>query len=178
MTRSRVLLKRLNDLLDGLDYDFAAFDIESFTECVARMRGRPIRSERMRLPPGMFGAWLKGPSADYIFYEDTPQVVHAIHIRLHELAHVLLGHPTLEITEERLGTLPVQDLAAAAQRSLSGLGRDVRCVPSPEAEVEAETLSNLIHTRVFRLAGLRALIHAEEHRDPQWKELLSDMHLD
>src|SRR5687767_10399000 len=89
--------ERLSRQLKVWGYDFSRFHISDFVAWVAARRARPIRVIPRPLPPELFGAWIEGDSADYIFYEDEPLHVHTVHILLHELSHILLGHRTVHI---------------------------------------------------------------------------------
>jgi hypothetical protein len=150
--------ERLTRLLDELGYDFSTFTIDGFVEWVAARRGRPIQLVPMPLPPELFGAWINARQADYIFYESAPPQVHTVHILLHELSHILLGHQTMPMGDDLTLILhPGEEPAAYSLHALHGLCRSVTY--SDDQETEAETLSALIQSRVFHLAGLEALTH-------------------
>ncbi len=161
------LRARMIQQIEGWGYDFSRFDIAGFTAWVAARRGRPIRVVPMPLPPELFGAWIEGDTADYIFYEDEPLHVHTVHILLHELSHILLGHKTVHVCSDLITTAqPAQASEnAQASRSLNGLFRQVGY--ADEQEIEAETLSSLIQHRVYQQAGLAALSHAGQGSDMQ-----------
>lgn len=147
----------LSEELDEWDYDFSRFEIVAFIAWVEKRRGRPIHLVPWRLPPQLFGAWIEDDAADFIFYEQEPLHVHTIHILLHELCHLLLGHRTIHAGQDlqRLlgdhAQLPEAEVALRAALQQSAVG---------EQELEAETLSNLIQQRVYRQAGIAALSHA------------------
>lgn len=149
------MVNPLDAILSGLEYDFAHFTIDGFTDCVAERLGRPIRSVPMLMPPGLFGAWIKGPKAEYILYESPPPFVHSVHIRLHEMSHILLGHRTLEINAQGLACLSSDGAKAAAQSMIRGAYRS--SYGDKGEECEAEELSYLIQCRVFNLTRSTAL---------------------
>jgi hypothetical protein len=174
--RAERLQERLTRQLDGWGYDFARFQISDFIAWVEARRGRPIRVFPRSLPPEMFGAWIEGDTADYIFYEDEPLHVHTIHILLHELCHILLGHKTVHIG----GNLPIAAPTSAeqetleTQQALTGLFRQVSY--GDTQELEAETLSSLIQQRVFQQAGLAAL--SRSGQEPAMRAFLQGLGMD
>lgn len=153
------LRSRLSRQLDEWDYDFRQFDISTFIDWVQARRGRSIRLVPMTLPPELFGAWLEGERTDYIFYEAEPLHVHSVHIILHELCHILLGHKTANVWRDMTQLLQPGDAIGqlAAQKALNGLFRQAS--HTDEQETEAETLSSLIQYRVYQQAGIAALSH-------------------
>ncbi len=154
-----VMRERLSRLLDGWGYDFSRFEITDFISWVAGRRSRPIRLVPLPLPPELFGAWIEGEKADYIFYEAEPLHVHTVHILLHELCHILLGHKTAHVWREVSHFLKpgIAFDQPAAQQALTGLFRQVS--HTDQQEFEAETLSSLIQQRVYKQAGIAALSH-------------------
>lgn len=154
---SRTLRKYLGEELDEWDYDFSRFEIAEFIAWVEARRGRPIHVVPWRLPPELFGAWIEDDSTDYIFFEDEPLHVHTVHILLHELCHILLGHRTVHARKQLRNLLNESGNPAEAQVMLRTM---LRHNATDEQELEAETLSNLIQQRVYRQAGIAALSHA------------------
>lgn len=83
------------------------FDLRVFCAALAAERGRllllepfPIGATLRRSPrpsPGpesaTTGVWYAGAATDYIFYEHETSPLHQEHIILHELSHLLCGHP-------------------------------------------------------------------------------------
>jgi len=149
------VLARVRRQLDGWDYDFSRFNVADFVAWVAGRRGRPIQLVPWLLPPELFGAWIEGDKADYIFYEAEPLHVHTVHILLHELCHILLGHKTAKVGRDLSKFL--QAGVGADQPALSALFRKTSL--TDEQETEAETLSSLIQLRIYQQAGLEALSH-------------------
>ena len=151
------LRRYLAEELDEWDYDFSRFAIAEFIAWVEARRGRPIHIVPWRLPPELFGAWIEDDSSDYIFYEDGPLHVHTVHILLHELCHILLGHKTVLAGNELQNVLGEPANPSEAQVALRTV---LRQSAIDEQELEAETLSNLIQQRVYRQAGITALSQA------------------
>jgi hypothetical protein len=145
--------KRMNTLLCSLDYDFARFTMETFKEWMERQRGRPITCVPWPMPLTQYGAWVTSDTAEYIFYDAECPPIHQVHIQLHEMAHMLCGHPTIDIQSQQASDLLQQlvgDPAGGSQLLL-------RSVHSDEAELEAEILASLIQERVLRSAGIETL---------------------
>jgi hypothetical protein len=70
------------------------FDLDTFCAEVAARRGRPmIRRPVAGLSAGApCGLWIGTGSADHVFYDPGTSPLHAEHIVLHEVAHILSGH--------------------------------------------------------------------------------------
>ncbi|MDD5369135.1 MAG: hypothetical protein PHQ40_08620 [Anaerolineaceae bacterium] len=141
-------------ILRDLDYNFAAFTIEAFIHHVEKYKNRDIITIPWDMPPSLFGAWISDGEKplEYIFYRKDIPPIHQIHTQLHELAHLLLGHPTLQVNRETMqdwislrGEIPFRELARL--RSSDQLDR----------EKEAEVLASLIQEQVIRHALLDRL---------------------
>ena len=153
----------LPDLLDGLDY--ANFYILNLVERVAVRRCRPIMLKPWPMSGTVqYGAWLAAAQRDYIFFEAHTARVHQEHIILHELAHMLLGHPTLMVTDDIALTSEV------LMRALSTLNESAR-------EREAEALAAKLWGELMRRAGLHALTHRVATA-PLWSDLAFGLGLD
>ncbi|WIM98970.1 hypothetical protein ACTOB_002598 [Actinoplanes oblitus] len=70
------------------------FDLDLFSAEVAARRGRPLHRRPLSgLGTGApCGLWLALPSADHVFYDPGTTPLHAEHIVLHEIAHILCDH--------------------------------------------------------------------------------------
>ena len=150
---------KAEQILKELKFDFAGFNLEAFIRHVGRHKGREIISIawEQKMPRGVFGVWMldaDNPVA-YIFYRSDLVPMHKIHVQLHELAHFLFGHPTLELSRETLN----QIAAGKAPLPLSDLPH-LRSATHTEIDVEAETLADLIQERVIRLASIDRLVHS------------------
>ena len=146
---------RMRSLLDILDYGFEEFTFDGFAEWIVQQRARSIIFIPYTFPSDLFGAWVKGSDKDFIAFETDTPAIHQTHIKLHEMAHMLCGHPTVEIGKRRtqvllcsaLGPEPDVDLHASLLRSTH----------SDENEREAETLTALIQERVQKHARMEEL---------------------
>ena len=116
------------------------FDLDAFCAEVAARRGRPL----IRRPvPGLSadapcGMWIATERADHVFYDPGTSTLHAEHIVLHELAHILCGHTGADGSLARL----FPDLDPATVRRVLG-----RVSYTCEQEREAEMVASLIRGR-------------------------------
>ena len=142
-------------LLAGTGYDFSRFTLEGFARWLEHWRGRRILFVPWPMPPTLFGAWLTGGEDDYVFYEEHTLPIHQAHIQLHEMAHMLCGHPAVRIDALLAQTLLRQTEMGAAVHELL-----LRSSHTDEIELEAETLAALIQEQALRHDGLRGLTAA------------------
>ncbi|SNY55579.1 hypothetical protein SAMN05421748_116176 [Paractinoplanes atraurantiacus] len=123
------------------------FDLDTFCAEVAERRGRPL----IRRPvPGLSadapcGLWIGTPEADHVFYDPGTSPLHAEHIVLHELAHILSGHSGTGNESAGAGSARTRlfpDLDPATVSRALG-----RAAYSDEQEREAEMMASLIRGR-------------------------------
>jgi len=140
-------------ILRDLDYDFKAFTIDTFIARVSEVKRRRIRTIPWDMPPGLFGAWLidGDERVDYIFYRQNVPPIHQIHIQLHELAHILSDHPTLQVRCDPMGVV-LNDNDLPCERRIRQIAER-----SDEIEQEAEVLVALIQAQIIRYAQLDRL---------------------
>jgi hypothetical protein len=118
------------------------FDLDAFCREVEGRRGRPLRR---RAVAGLHshapcGLWVGTPEADHVFYDPGTSPLHAEHIVLHELAHILSDH-TLEDGDGALTRLFPDLDPATITRVLGRVGY------STVQEREAEMMASLIRGR-------------------------------
>ena len=119
------------------------FDLGAFCAEVETRRGRPL----IRRPvPGLSadapcGLWIGTAAADHVFYDPGTSPLHAEHIVLHEVAHILCGHSGGDGALARL----FPDLDPAAVSRVLG-----RVSYTSEQEREAEMMASLIRGRSAR----------------------------
>jgi len=120
------------------------FDLDAFCAEVEARRGRPL----LRRPvPGLSsgapcGLWIGTDEADHVFYDPGTSPLHAEHIVLHEVAHILMGH-TLSRLGVRAELFP--DLDPATVTRVLG-----RVSYTTAQEREAEMMASLIRGRFGR----------------------------
>lgn len=127
------------------------FDLDAFCDEVAARRGRPLQRHPV---PGLSaeapcGMWVGTDRADHVFYDPGTSPLHAEHIVLHELAHILSGHSGADAGLAHL--FPDLD-PATVRRALGRVGY------TTAQEREAEMIASLIRGRpprakLGRLAG-------------------------
>ncbi len=124
------------------------FDLDVFCAVMAAHRGRPLTLQSMPgLSPGApCGMWISVPTADYVFYDSGTSRLHAEHIVLHELSHMLSGHSSGIQTDPAVGSEALQrlvpDLDPATIDTMLG-----RASYTTAQEREAEMLASLIRAR-------------------------------
>lgn len=148
---ARIVRSRMAALLAEIAraYDFGHFTMPGFAHWLERRRGRRIEFIAWPMPSFASGACFIEERCDYVFYERDTLPVHQAHIQLHEMAHLLCGHPAIP--------LDLRQLKNSSQVCQPLLLRSVR--PS-HIELEAETLTLLIQERVLRHARLQELTAA------------------
>jgi hypothetical protein len=114
------------------------FDLDLFSAEVAARRGRPLHRRPLHgLSAGApCGLWLGLPGADYVFYDPGTSPLHAEHIVLHEIAHILCGHSAGPGLAHLFPDLD----PALVSRALGRSGHNTA------EEREAEMLASLIRT--------------------------------
>jgi hypothetical protein len=139
LTEMEGLRRRCERLLRGTRIPHP-FDLDAFCAGLAARRGRPLH---LRPVPGLSsdapcGLWIGTADADHVFYDPGTSPLHAEHIVLHELAHILSGHSGSDGAFDRL----FPDLDPATVRLALG-----RVGYTTEQEREAEMIASLIRGR-------------------------------
>lgn len=148
---------KVSEALHELGYDFNHFVLGDFLAHIEKQRQKPIRVQDFSLVDvNLFGAWIATPEMDYILVSDTTHSVHRAHIILHEVGHIVLGHPVRPLkdvlTPEMLRWLRVQEVLGCARYVY-----DNALTKSPE-EQEAEEFVFQIRDLVSRADRLYELI--------------------
>jgi hypothetical protein len=119
------------------------FDLETFCAEVEARRGRPLirRPVAGLSASAPCGLWIGTPAADHVFYDPGTSPLHAEHIVLHELAHILSGHSGTDGALARL----FPDLDPATVSRVLG-----RASYTSAQEREAEMMASLIRGRSAR----------------------------
>jgi hypothetical protein len=145
------LRRRCARRLLGLDVP-DPFDLDLLCAGVAASRGRPLHRRPLHRrsieggPPAgpsaglLCGLWLGLPTADYVFYDPGTSPLHAEHIVLHEIAHILCGHSAGPAGSAALAQLFPDLDPALVSRALGRTGH------TTEQEREAEMLASMIRT--------------------------------
>jgi hypothetical protein len=146
LTSVNGLRRRCEERLRGIRIP-DPFDLDGFCDEVSARRGRPL----IRRPvPGLSasapcGLWIGTGEADHVFYDPGTSPLHAEHIVLHEVAHILSGHAGPGLSR----LFPDLD-PAAVERVLGRSG-----YPTTQ-EREAEMMASLVADSGRTRAALRA----------------------
>jgi hypothetical protein len=145
------LRQRCERRLDGITIPHP-FDLDAFCAVVAEHRGRRLHLHPV---PGLSvnspcGIWIAVASADYVFYDPNTSRLHAEHIVLHEIGHMLSDHATgIDVGGGALARL-LPDLDPSTVTRVLG-----RVSYTTTQEREAEMLASLIRARTVQ-AGTRS----------------------
>lgn len=151
--RVRRIRRRCKRLIDELGVP-ASTDLHGLSEIVARRTGRSVRLVPMSLG-GVVSGMTAGTAAEFwVFYESRTSPWHQIHIVLHELSHLLLGHDQdPAVTEEALRMwAPSMDVATAMRRMGLSPGFARHHCYDNLTERETEVLGTLLMERVVPTA--------------------------
>lgn len=125
-------------------------DVQGLCEVIEAHMGRRIHLEPWPMARDMAGLWIANKTRDYIFYAQDATPPHQEHIILHELAHILSGHPQMPIDPQLLQELFFPHL----DRDAVHLALSRSCYDDSR-EREAEVLASLIEQR-WRIPRLAA----------------------
>jgi len=149
-------MAEIQTVVEALDYDFDRFELNHFLRHIESLRRRQLIVQPFPFTaPSLYGMWVRAASADYIFYSRDCHPIHQIHTVLHEVGHMLLGHPCRLLDQE----LPSGLLASLALPHPAG---HLRAAPSlslrdtPE-EQECELFAGVIQRKVFEKKRLHLL---------------------
>ncbi|MFG3255255.1 hypothetical protein [Streptomyces sp. NPDC048172] len=140
-----MLRQRIRERVRALDLT-PPLDIEEVCGAIARQRDRPIELRPYPLPvPGPFGLWVETPAGDLIVFQQHTSKAHQDHIVVHELSHLLSGHPGVSVEEMWRQMVPVLGIGSVTRVVQ-------RCCSYDEAyEREAELTATLVAERTSTL---------------------------
>jgi hypothetical protein len=149
------------DIIQSIDFE--SYSIKMVVQKVARLHGRPIRLTPFpmeKMDPLLYGCWMSGETAEYIFFEQDTAQVHQHHIIMHELSHILLGHQTFFVEADSVASIPLL---------MRTMARDER------EEQEAEALATALQLMIVQRVGVQALT-ATSATAAIWNELTTSLH--
>ncbi|MGP3981577.1 hypothetical protein [Streptomyces sp. KR80] len=128
----------------------ATTDLHGLCDVVARRIGRPIHLVPMSLDGVVSGMTATTDDAYWVFYELRTSPWHQVHIVLHEIGHLLLGHEQdPAVTEDALKVwTPSVDVATAMRRLGLTMGFARHNCYDNAAERETEVLGTLLMEHV------------------------------
>ncbi|MCA0453826.1 MAG: ImmA/IrrE family metallo-endopeptidase [Chloroflexi bacterium] len=132
----------VRSVVEDLRYDFRQFEIENFIQHLEAQRARSILCTPYDFRPDVTGVWIPAETADYIFYSRYTHPVHQIHIVLHEIAHMLLKHEHMKISE----VLPVDTDIFHLTRDMGFMNSS--SIQDDQQEQEAEAFVYLIQQQL------------------------------
>lgn len=125
-------------------------DPEMLCRHLSQQRGRRVRLLPMPLPSnGASGFWLATETTDYIITDSGTVAPHQLHILLHQLAHMLLGHGGSIVEALQQLLLPELGLGAG--------GRGARTHYDLDEEWEAEMLASQLQERMGQWRSCRVM---------------------
>ena len=133
----------------ALHYDFRNFALEHFIDYLNANRQRPIRLTPFPTHLNI-GMWARGQRIDYALFAQNAHIHPVLqeHIALHEIAHILLDHPTKTVDE-----LTETERAHVAHLPATAFtGVLMRLHDSPldtPIEIEAEYMATLVKQRII-----------------------------
>jgi hypothetical protein len=161
MVDRQSLIKKINALVDSLEYDFSRFEIRGFAARVAEKRGRQIELVPMLFTSDAFAAWVPDDEdlTDYIFYEPGLVEVRTNQFILHEIGHMLLRHQPRELSQEISNLVRNLRNDRSPELGTAAVGL-LRSIYYPDdQEEEAETFSSWIQSCVIDLSSARSIRH-------------------
>ncbi|MFF7728912.1 hypothetical protein [Streptomyces sp. NPDC008001] len=128
----------------------ASTDLQGLCDIVARRVGRPIRLVPMSLDGVVSGMTATTDDAYWVIYEQKTSPWHQVHIVLHEIGHLLLGHDQdPAVTEDALKVwTPSVDVATAMRRMGLTMGLARHHCYDNLTERETEILGTLLMEKV------------------------------
>ncbi len=144
--------RHLEAVIDRLQYDFTAFDVQHFLNHLQVQRQHPIHVIDFPFAPEIYGLWVPAEGADYLFVNAHLLPAHRVHTLLHEIAHMLLNHRGIDV-RTILGDTLWKTLGVPATA-----GHLRAATPSDSVQdEEAELFVLLIQQRVTRARRLQEL---------------------
>ena len=147
--RSRLIRRRCTAMVRALNLPPDA-DVDRICTHVAEHLGSPIRALPMSLGGVVSGMTISSDGGYWICYETDTSPRHQLHVLMHELGHLLLGHEKDHAVTEEALTLwaPSIDAATAMRHMEIGPGHARHHRYDKPAEREAETMAQLLMERV------------------------------
>ena len=131
-------------LLQKLNYPWGQFEITSFLKWLQQRKNREVVLITATTPAHVDGLWLTSDSAEFIIYSNRLTGIHRDHVILHEIAHWLLGHETLNI--DKVGDLN-EFLFALPERGVAMRTFEITRL-DPAVERDAEAFATLVLSRI------------------------------
>ena len=85
-------MKKIQAVINQLDYDFRQYSTDHFIAYLSKKRGRHIQVVGMQMSHHTSGAYIETPNIDFIFYNNLRNLFMQTHFILHEIGHMVLNH--------------------------------------------------------------------------------------
>ena len=144
-------------ILDTVDYDFSLFTMEGFRKYLEECTGYSIEFVPWTMRSAVSGSWIvSSDGRGFIFFDANTPTIHQSHIQLHEMSHVICGHPPANADDLLKGGVGGEALESFL----------LRAVHPQEIDLEAEVMAALIQERVLHYGRLQELLTAiSSHQD-------------
>ena len=141
--------KRMGAILDTVDYDFSRFTMEGFRKYLEACTGYSIQFVPWAMRSAVSGSWIvSSDGRGFIFFDANTPTIHQSHIQLHEMSHVICGHPPANAGDLLEGGVDSETLESFL----------LRTAHSQQVDLEAEVMASLIQERVLRYGRLQELL--------------------
>lgn len=159
MEKNAFVRRRVERIVDSLEYDFDNFSMDDYVAWVEKFIKRRIAFIPWKMPIYMTGLWLTDAedSIEYIFIADNLPPLLEIQVKLHELGHILNNHTTTAVTHEmlqllRTGEIDIEMLSQPFLKVTRSVAPDLL-----EQETEAEHTAAIIQERINQAVRTRKL---------------------
>lgn len=167
--------RRVHAVLKQLPQDWEEVSPESFAKWIEEFHSERVQFVPMGLKPGLFACCLVVadkddlPVAMVVYNSDLP-LAHQLHVQMHELAHLALGHPTWTGSTEDLELLlhnPPQLNLVIKEFACRATNQPLNIQSHSPEELEAEDLTRELFKRA-----------ASVRREKQLKRISSQSNLE
>jgi hypothetical protein len=169
----------IENLLDALDYDFNHFTLENFIKHIETQIERRILFIEWPMPPYMSGVWISHATepVEFVFVDRNLSGMLLAHVKLHELAHIVFNHDTLQVTPDRIPQV-LTSLQRGEDQAVQAIVRSVlrRSIYVSQEEQAAEMWASVILERVASSSRLNELKQASSQA--QTRRFLREVGLD
>ncbi len=148
-------------IIDGLGYDFTNFTLEDFCEFLGQKRGRSIFFLPSEMTAEVDAFWITSREQpfEYIFFDAHVPRFHQVHLQLHELVHIILGHKTQEFDPKYAWLLKEQirqnKPITLADFPFGSVKRSE--VGDPQKEAWVELVTHTLYKRINQFSDLQTL---------------------
>lgn len=142
-------IRSAETLVANLAFDLRRFSTQELVTWLETTRERKFLFFSGPMPPGMYGVWFSDRDypCEYVFFDRTLSPLHQRHVKLHEIAHFLFGHPTQKVGKRDLEAL-CRTIGIPSTTSFQTAR--MRSLQQDKTEVEAEVLATLLQLTAIK----------------------------